>query len=41
MRRALNLLVAVLAATALANSAVRAHGPLFSPAPETVFKGGT
>ena len=41
MRRLLNLLVAVLAATAGANAAVRAHGPLFSPAPETIFKGGT
>ncbi|MCH7710193.1 MAG: hypothetical protein IH903_01005 [Proteobacteria bacterium] len=41
MRRLLIILVAVMAATAGANSAVRAHGPLFSPAPETIFKGGT
>ena len=41
MRRLLNLLVAAMAATALANAAVHAHGPLFSPAPETIFKGGT
>jgi hypothetical protein len=30
-----------MAATAVADSAVHAHGPLFSPAPETIFKGGT
>ncbi len=30
-----------MAATAGADSAVHAHGPLFSPAPETIFKGGT
>ncbi len=30
-----------MAATAGAGTAVRAHGPLFSPAPETIFKGGT
>ena len=41
MRRLLNLLVAAMAATAVADSAVHAHGPLFSPAPETIFKGGT
>ncbi len=41
MRRLLNLLVAAMAATAVANSAVHAHGPLFSPAPETIWKGGT
>ncbi|MCZ6481693.1 MAG: transporter, partial [Alphaproteobacteria bacterium] len=41
MRRLLIILVAVMAATAGATSAVRAHGPLFSPAPETIFKGGT
>ncbi len=41
MRRLLNLLVAAMAATAGADSAVHAHGPLFSPAPETIWKGGT
>jgi len=41
MRRLLNLLVAAIAATAGADSAVHAHGPLFSPAPETIWKGGT
>ena len=41
MRRLLNLLVATMAATAGADSAVHAHGPLFSPAPETIWKGGT
>ncbi len=41
MRRSLNLLVAAMAATAVAESAADAHGPLFSPAPETIFKGGT
>ena len=30
-----------LAATVVAGTPVKAHGPLFSPAPETVFKGGT
>ncbi len=41
MRRLLRLLVATMAATVGADSAVHAHGPLFSPAPETIFKGGT
>ena len=41
MRIFLNLLVAAMAATAGADSAVHAHGPLFSPAPETIWKGGT
>ncbi len=41
MRRLLRLLVATMAATAGADSAVHAHGPLFSPAPETIWKGGT
>ena len=41
MRRLLNLLVAAMAAAAVAESAADAHGPLFSPAPETIFKGGT
>ncbi len=30
-----------LAATVIATMPVEAHGPLFSPAPETIFKGGT
>jgi len=30
-----------LAATAALHAPARAHGPLFSPAPETIFKGGT
>ncbi len=30
-----------LAATVMAGKPIAAHGPLFSPAPETIFKGGT
>ncbi len=30
-----------LAATVIATMPVVAHGPLFSPAPETIWKGGT
>ncbi len=41
MKKLLLSTVIGLAATAALGAPARAHGPLFSPAPETIFKGGT
>jgi hypothetical protein len=41
MKKTVVLLAAGMTATVAGTTAVRAHGPLFSPAPETIFRGGT
>ena len=41
MKRYFRCLAAATIAAMVAPMAAEAHGPLFSPAPETIFKGGT